>query len=90
MRTRSIKDVAAIVRGRRKDLNLSQDELARQVGVSRKWIYEFEGGKPKAEFALVLRVLDELGLTLDIDDSSPMPPQNTVDLDSVLDEYREQ
>ncbi|HEY1830952.1 MAG TPA: helix-turn-helix transcriptional regulator [Acidimicrobiales bacterium] len=90
MRTRSIKDVAAAVRGRRQDLGLNQAELARRVGVSRKWIYEFEGGKPKAEFALVLRVLDELGLTLDIDDSPTPPSPETVDLDAILDEHRDQ
>jgi HTH-type transcriptional regulator/antitoxin HipB len=89
MRTRSIKDVAAAVRGRRQDLGLNQAELARRIGVSRKWIYEFEGGKPKAEFALVLRVLDELGLTLDIDVSPTTLSPNTVDLDTVLDEHRE-
>jgi HTH-type transcriptional regulator/antitoxin HipB len=90
MRTRSIKDVAAAVRGRRQDLGLSQAELARRVGVSRKWIYEFEGGKPKAEFALVLRVFDQLGLTLDIDDSRRSPSLNAVDLDAVLEKYRDQ
>jgi HTH-type transcriptional regulator / antitoxin HipB len=90
MRTRSIKDVAAAVRGRRQDLGLSQAELARRVGVSRKWIYEFEGGKPKAEIALVLRVLDQLGLTLDIDDSPTPPSLNAVDLDAVLEEHRDQ
>ena len=90
MRTRSIKDVAAAVRGRRRDLGLNQAELARRIGVSRKWIYEFEGGKPKAEFALVLRVLDELGLTLDIDVSPTTPSPNTVDLDTLLDEHRDQ
>ena len=90
MRTRSIKDVAAAVRGRRQDLGLSQAELARRVGVSRKWIYEFEGGKPKAEIELVLRVLDQLGLTLDIDDSPTPPSLNAVDLDAVLEEHRDQ
>jgi HTH-type transcriptional regulator/antitoxin HipB len=89
VRTRSINDVAAAVRGRRKDLGLNQAELARRVGVSRKWIYEFEGGKPKAEFALVLRVLDELGLTLDINDAPILPAPNVVNLDALLDELRD-
>jgi len=71
-------------------LGLSQAELAIRVGVSPKWICEFEGGKPKAELALVLRVLDELGLTLHIDDSPTRPSPNAVDLDNVLEEYRDQ
>jgi len=89
VRVRSIRDVAAAVRGRRKDLGLSQAELAQRVGVSRKWIYEFEGGKPKAEFALVLRVLNELGLTLDADDAEASPSTGAVNLDTVLDEHRD-
>jgi ribosome-binding protein aMBF1 (putative translation factor) len=42
MTIRSIRDLAAAVRGRRKDLGMSQADLARRAGVSRKWIYEFE------------------------------------------------
>ena len=44
----SIRDVAASMRGRRKEVGLSQAELARRAGVSRKWIYEVEAGKPTA------------------------------------------
>jgi HTH-type transcriptional regulator/antitoxin HipB len=66
MRIRSIRDVAASVRGRRQELGLSQAELARRAGVSRKWVYEFEAGKPAAELGLVLRVLEPLGLTLEV------------------------
>ncbi len=66
MRVRTIRDMAATVRGRRTDLKLSQAELAQRAGVSRKWISEFEAGKATAEFGLVLRVLDELGLVLDV------------------------
>jgi HTH-type transcriptional regulator/antitoxin HipB len=66
MRIRSIRDVAASVKGRRQELGLSQAELARRAGVSRKWVYEFEAGKPAAELGLVLRVLEPLGLTLEV------------------------
>jgi hypothetical protein len=34
--------------------------------VSRKWLVEFEAAKPSVELGLVLRVLDTLGLALDI------------------------
>src|SRR6202023_1256076 len=64
MRARSIRDFAAAVRGRRRDLGMSQAELAAHAGVSRKWIYEFEAGKPNAELGLILRVVDALGLQL--------------------------
>ena len=91
MRIRSITDLAALVRGRRKDLRLSQDELAHRAGVSRKWIYDFEAGKPTAQFGLLLRVLDELDLALDVVPTSEdvrSQRGETVDLDALLDEHR--
>jgi y4mF family transcriptional regulator len=94
MRVRSIADLAAAVRGRRQDRRLSQSELARHVGVSRKWIGEFERGKPTAEFGLVIRVLEELGLTLEVGDDADAAPalpasaRGTADLGTVLEEHR--
>lgn len=90
MKVNSMRDVAAAVRGRRKDLSLSQANLAARAGVSRAWINAVEAGKPSVEFDLILRLLDHLGLRLDI-----AKPKNfgdvfkgrSVDLDSVLDEY---
>ena len=88
MRVRSIRDAAIAVRGRRTELRLSQDELASRAGVSRKWIVEFESGKPSAEFALVIRVVDALGLGMEL--GSPNAPRDPapVDLDDILDEHR--
>jgi y4mF family transcriptional regulator len=91
MRISTIRDVAVTVRGRRTDLGLSQAELARRAGVSRKWISEFEAGKPTAEFGLAIRVLDELGIALDLisgEDADPSRTANQVDLDALLDEQR--
>jgi HTH-type transcriptional regulator/antitoxin HipB len=70
MRVHSMGDVAAAVRGRRLDRGLSQSELARRSGISRKWISEFEAGKPTAEFALVIRVLEALGWRLELSEES--------------------
>jgi len=91
MTVRSIRDLAAAVRGRRKDLGMNQAELARRAGVSRKWVYEFEAGKPTAEFGLLLRALDELGLALELaprSDPAGSAGGETVDLDALLDEHR--
>jgi HTH-type transcriptional regulator / antitoxin HipB len=91
MTIHAIRDLAAAVRGRRKDLGFNQADLARRAGVSRKWIYEFEAGKPTAEFGLVLRVLDELGLALELaprSDQGPAARGDPVDLDALLDEHR--
>jgi HTH-type transcriptional regulator / antitoxin HipB len=91
MTVRSTRDVAVVVRGRRNDLGISQAELARRAGVSRKWIYEFEAGKPTAEFGLLLRVLEELGLGLELgirsEPSRPRRP-DAIDLDALLEEFR--
>lgn len=94
----SIRDAAAAVRGRRKDLGLSQADLARLSGASRKWVGEFEAGKATAELGLVLRVLDALGLNLEIrttrrelpsEADLPAAAGGKVDLDALLDEYRD-
>jgi HTH-type transcriptional regulator / antitoxin HipB len=91
MAVRSIRDIAVAARGRRQELALSQAELARRAGVSRKWISEFEAGKPTAELGLVLRVLDELGFRLDLHgESSPTKSRDrdSVDLDTLLERFR--
>jgi transcriptional regulator with XRE-family HTH domain len=67
---------------------MSQAELADRAGVSRKWIYEFEAGKPAAELGLLLRVLDELGLAMDLVPRPTPDVEGAVDLDALLDEHR--
>jgi HTH-type transcriptional regulator/antitoxin HipB len=104
MRVHSLADICAAVRGHRLDLRLSQSELARRCGVSRKWISQFETGKASAEFGLVLRVIDEVGLTIELttsDSEGIAGPEETPvtkalrsrglqvwDLDQLLEEYR--
>lgn len=91
MTVRSIRDLAGAVRGRRIDLGMSQADLAAHAGVSRKWIYEFEAGKATAELGLLLRVLDALGLALELapdDDASASGKGAAADLDALLDEHR--
>jgi HTH-type transcriptional regulator/antitoxin HipB len=61
-------DIAQVVREQRKNLGLSQQELARRAGVTRQWIGMLEKGKPTVELASVLKVLAILGLRLDIRD----------------------
>jgi HTH-type transcriptional regulator/antitoxin HipB len=91
MRVRSIRDLAAMVRGRRRDLGISQAELAARAGVSRKWVYEFEAGKPTAELRLILRVLDALGLMFEVgvdEHASTSAGGGVADLDALIDQHR--
>ena len=91
MKIKSIRNLAAAVRGRRRDLGLTQAELALRAGVSRKWVYEFEAGKPSAELRLILRVLDALGLTLELgyqDEARATAGGGLTDLDSLIEEHR--
>ena len=90
MALRATRDVAAAVRGRRKELGLTQAELAARARVSRRWIYQFESGKATAELGLVIRVLEQLGLTLEVGVAkSRRRPARTVDLDDLLKDHRE-
>ena len=90
VRILTVTDAAAVVRGRRVDLGLSQAALAAQAGVSRKWIYEFEAGKPTVELGLMLRVFEALGLRLSSSaaTSTGSPGSGGIDLDAVLDRHR--
>lgn len=89
MRIRAAHDLAAAVRGRRKDLAISQAELARRAGVARKSIGALESGKTQPELALMLRVLEPLGLVLEIGrDADARARHRAVDLDAVLEEHR--
>jgi HTH-type transcriptional regulator/antitoxin HipB len=76
------------MRGRRTELGISQAELADRAGVSRKWVYEFEAGKPRAELGLLLRVLEALDLALEVARGADPTAAKTIDLDAILDELR--
>jgi len=84
----TIRDIANAARGRRIQLGLSQADAARRAGVSRKWLVEFEAGKPTAQLLQVLRLLDALGLELTVGSGSPGAAPNTaIDLDELLREH---
>jgi HTH-type transcriptional regulator/antitoxin HipB len=66
---RNLKDLGAVIRDRRRALGLDQRALAARVGVSRQWIVEAEGGKPRAAVGLILQTLEALGLNLAVDEA---------------------
>lgn len=65
MLIRTPADLGALIRDRRRQLELGQAELAKRIGVSRQWIVGVEHGRARAELGLVLRALDCLGIRLD-------------------------
>ncbi len=85
MLLRTPTDLGAVIRDRRKQLGLGQAELAPRIGVSRQWVIGIERGRARAELALVLRTLDELGIRLEtrIEDKA-LSRRSTPDLDSIV------
>ena len=93
MRVTVARDIGLAVRGRRRELALSQADLAAASGVSRKWLSEFEQGKPTAELGILLRVLHALQMELTVAPLTEGEPQQAglsskehLDLDEILDE----
>ncbi len=66
MRLTTVRTLGLYVRDRRRNLSLTQTELATAAQVSRRWLSDLEGGKATAEVGLVLRVLGTLNLVLDV------------------------
>ena len=62
MRIRHIDDFGAIARQRRRDLGLSQAEVASRAGVTRQWLVRFEQGNSEVSLSKVFSVLTELEL----------------------------
>ena len=92
MKLRSVDDIAALIRDRRRALALDQITLAQRVGVSRDWIIGIEKGNPNARLELVLRTLAELGVSLEADEGKGQPNRADmvpdVDLDRLIDSAR--
>jgi len=88
-------DLGSAIRDRRRRLNLDQEDLAKQVGVSRKWIIDVEKGKPRAEIGLILRTLDVLGIRLSLDTTDMIPEETATlavpmaDIDKIIERARD-
>lgn len=63
----NVRALGAMVYNFRKEQGLTQAELASKAGVSRKWLVEFERGKPEAQLWMVIDVLNALGYDLEIE-----------------------
>src|SRR5260221_9794234 len=53
----------SLIRGRRKSLNMRQDQLALATGVGRRFLIDLEAGKPSCQLGRSLLVAEALGFT---------------------------
>lgn len=60
-------DLGAAIRERRRQLGLTQDELAASIGVSRRVIGQMENGKETVHVGIVLRAARAVGLEVGVE-----------------------
>lgn len=92
MYLRTPQDIGAFLREQRQKAGLDQASLAKRVGVSRQWIVEVEGGKPRAEVGLVLRALNALGVSIQADLSPhyrAVADSPEMDIDAIIEKARQ-
>jgi transcriptional regulator with XRE-family HTH domain len=71
---RNPEQLGRLTRLKRLEKHLSQSALAERLGVERKWVIHLEAGNSKAEFGLVLKALDALGLRASLSDENQSAP----------------
>lgn len=62
IKVRNAEQLGVAIRLKRKEKGLSQSALAERLGVERKWVIRLEAGNPGAEFALVIKALELVGI----------------------------
>ncbi len=70
MRIRTVNELGVAIRRLRKERGWTQDELAEQAGISRRTLVALEGGSPRGEIGIVVRVIAALDRELAIDEGS--------------------
>ena len=60
------KSLGDLIRLRRKDLNLTQAQLAALAQVSPRYVFDLEDGKTSVRLDKLLPVLETLGLTMSL------------------------
>jgi len=66
MNNLSTEKLGAVIRARRKELKVTQKDVAMTCGTGLRFIIELEKGKPSCQISKVLQVLQALGLKLNI------------------------
>jgi len=65
--TNSPATLGAAIQARRRDLSLTQDDLALSIGVNRKVIGQLEGGKETVRLDIALKAARALGLNVGVE-----------------------
>lgn len=69
MRVRTVRELGAAVRHARGQRQMTQAEVAEQMGVSRDWIVRLEQGHPRLEAQKVFDALFVVGLGVDVSEN---------------------
>lgn len=67
MNIKSTEELGAAIREKRKQLKVTQKELAMTCGTGLRFIVDLEKGKPTCQIGKILQVLQALGLVLHTD-----------------------
>lgn len=92
MLIRRPSELGAVIMAVRRTQGLSQAQLAERLGVSRVWLGQVERGKSSPRLDLILRVLNELQITLAayasddvMPDRLPVDAWSPIDIDDIAD-----
>ena len=66
MNTKNPEQLGAAIRSRRRQLKVTQKDLAMTCGTGLRFIIDLEKGKPTCQIGKILQVLQALGLKLQI------------------------
>ena len=66
MKTQTTTQLGAVIRTRRKQLKITQKELAMTCGTGLRFIVDLEKGKPTCQIGKTLQVLQSLGLAIEL------------------------
>jgi HTH-type transcriptional regulator / antitoxin HipB len=69
MKVENTEKLGQLIRARRKQLGVTQKELAMTCGTGVRFIVDLEKGKPSCQSGKMLQVVQVLGLTLRLDES---------------------
>ena len=72
----------------RKKCGLTQKELGERVGVSEAAISQYESGKRRPDYEIVLRMADYFGCSVDYLLGNDSPPSTDPELDQLLEQLK--